>query len=161
MFDIGWSELMALVVIAIVFVGPKDLPRMMRTAGQYAAKVRAMAREFQNSFEDLARETELDELRKEVSDLRGKVTEPMRSLQREMDKPVKIGGGGAGAAASAASATKAEEERGEPLDTGDVSEGIAEAIREAEAVEGYEASEPMPAGGITAAKQAQTRREGE
>ncbi|MEP2829055.1 Sec-independent protein translocase protein TatB [Parvibaculum sp.] len=161
MFDIGWSELMALVVIAIVFVGPRDLPRMMRTAGQYAAKVRAMAREFQNSFEDLARETELDELRKEVSDLRGKVTEPMRSLQREMDKPVKIGGGGAGAAASAVSATKAEEKRGEPLDTGDVSEGIAEAIREAEAVDAYEASEPMPAGDITAEKRAQTKQEGE
>ena len=59
MFDIGWSELLALVVIAIVFVGPKDLPRMMRTAGQYVAKVRAMAREFQTSFEDLARETQL------------------------------------------------------------------------------------------------------
>lgn len=159
MFDIGWSELMALVVIAIIFVGPKDLPRMMRTAGQYVAKVRAMAREFQNSFEDLAREAELDELRKEVSGLRGKVTEPMRSLQREMDKPVKIGGGGAGAAASAA--TEAGEERGEPLDTGDVSEGIAEAIREAEAVEAYETSEPISAGDIAATKRTQTKQEGE
>lgn len=161
MFDIGWSELMALVVIAIVFVGPKDLPRMMRTAGQYVARVKAMAREFQNSFEDLARETELEELRKEVSDLRGKVTEPMRSLQREMDKPVKIGGGGAGAAAAAASAAKAEEEKAEPIDTSNVSEGIAEAIREAEAVEAYKANEPVSAGEVADKDRAPTKREGE
>ena len=165
MFDIGWSELMALVVIAIVFVGPKDLPRMMRTAGQYVARVKAMAREFQNSFEDLARETELEELRKEVSDLRGKVTEPMRSLQREMDKPVKIGGGGAGAAAAAASASasgaKAEEEKAEPIDTSNVSEGIAEAIREAEAVEAYKVNEPVSAGEVADKDRAPTKREGE
>ncbi|MEQ8612122.1 MAG: Sec-independent protein translocase protein TatB, partial [Parvibaculum sp.] len=67
MFDIGWSELLILAAIAIIFVGPKDLPRMMRTIGQYVGKVRAMARDFQSSFEDLARETELEELRKEVS----------------------------------------------------------------------------------------------
>lgn len=161
MFDIGWSELLALVVIAIVFVGPKDLPRMMRTAGQYVAKVRAMAREFQNSFEDLARESELDELRKEVSALRGQVTEPMRSLKREMDKPVKIGGGGAGAAAAAASAAKAEEERAQPLDTSEVSEGIAASIREAEAIEAYEANEPAPAVDAPQTQPVQTRREGE
>lgn len=156
MFDIGWSELLALVVIAIVFVGPKDLPRMMRTAGQYVAKVRAMAREFQTSFEDLARETELEELRKEVSSLRGHVTEPMRSLQREIDKPLKIGGGGAGAEAAAASAAKAEEERAEPLDTSGVSDGIADTIREAEAVEAHGAGEPASAGGSP-----ETKRDGE
>ncbi|MDZ4381394.1 MAG: Sec-independent protein translocase protein TatB [Parvibaculum sp.] len=146
MFDIGWSELLALVVIAIVFVGPKDLPRMMRTAGQYVAKVRAMAREFQTSFEDLARETELEELRKEVSSLRGHVTEPMRSLQREIDKPLKAGGG-AGAETVKTS---------QPLDTSGVSDGIAGTIREAEAVEAYGASEPAPIGGTP-----ETKRDGE
>ena len=146
MFDIGWSELLALVVIAIVFVGPKDLPRMMRTAGQYVAKVRAMAREFQTSFEDLARETELEELRKEVSSLRGHVTEPMRSLQREIDKPLKAGGG-AGAETVKTS---------QPLDTGGVSDGIAGTIREAEAVEAYGVSEPASIGGTP-----ETKRDGE
>ncbi len=156
MFDIGWSELLALVVIAIVFVGPKDLPRMMRTAGQYVAKVRAMAREFQSSFEDLARESELDELRKEVSALKGQVAEPMRALQREIDKPVKIGGGGAGAEAAVASAAKAEEERAAPLDTSGLSDGIADSIREAEAVEAFGHEAPPSAG-----QGAQTKREGE
>ncbi|MEQ9530061.1 MAG: Sec-independent protein translocase protein TatB [Parvibaculaceae bacterium] len=142
MFDIGWSELLILAAIAIIFVGPKDLPRMMRTIGQYVGKVRAMARDFQSSFEDLARETELEELRKEVSDLKTTATAPLRSLKQEMDKPVKIGGGGAGAAAAAASAAKAEEEKAEPLDTSGVSDGIADSIREAEAVEAYDAGEP-------------------
>jgi sec-independent protein translocase protein TatB len=157
MFDIGWSELLILAAIAIIFVGPKDLPRMMRTIGQYVGKVRAMARDFQSSFEDLARETELEELRKEVSDLKNTATAPLRSLKQEMDKPVKIGGGGVGAEAAAASAAKADEERAEPLDTSGVSEGIAESIREAEAVEAYGKGDPA-AGDDADVK---TRRDGE
>lgn len=78
MFDIGWSELLLVAVLAIIFVGPKDLPRVMRTAGRYAGRMRAMAREFQNSFEDLARESELDELRREMASLREQAT--MRPL---------------------------------------------------------------------------------
>ncbi len=84
MFDIGWSELLLVAVLAIIFVGPKDLPRVMRTAGRYAAKMRAMAREFQNSFEDLARESELDELRKEVSSLRDQTTQPLADMGTPM-----------------------------------------------------------------------------
>ncbi|PKQ04880.1 MAG: twin-arginine translocase subunit TatB, partial [Alphaproteobacteria bacterium HGW-Alphaproteobacteria-11] len=102
MFDIGWSELLIIAAVAIIFVGPKDLPRMMRTIGRYVTKVRSMAREFQSSFEDLARETELDELRKEVTGIRDAATAPLKKLQQEIDKPVKIGAGGAGAAAAAA-----------------------------------------------------------
>ncbi|MDO9127458.1 Sec-independent protein translocase protein TatB [Parvibaculum sp.] len=146
MFDIGWSELLALAAIAIIFVGPKDLPRMMRTIGQYVAKARAMAREFQTSFEDLARETELEELRKEVTGLRNQAVAPLRSLQQEMNKPLAIGGGGAGAAAAAASAARAEEEKRAALDTSGLSPEMAEAVREAEAVEAYGASDPANAG---------------
>lgn len=85
MFDIGWSELLLVAVLAIIFVGPKDLPRLMRTLGQYTARMRAMAREFQNSFEDLARETELDELRKQVADLREGAMRPLTEMQRPFD----------------------------------------------------------------------------
>ncbi|HEY4343623.1 MAG TPA: Sec-independent protein translocase protein TatB [Parvibaculum sp.] len=87
MFDIGWSELLLVAVLAIIFVGPKDLPRLMRTLGQYTAKMRAMAREFQNSFEDLARETELDELRKQVADLRDGAMLPLAEMQRSVEVP--------------------------------------------------------------------------
>lgn len=138
MFDLGWSELLLLMVLAIIFVGPKDLPKMMRTVGQAVAKVRAMAREFQSSFDELARETELEELRKEVASLKNHATKPLRSLQDEISKPVNIGGGGAGADATA----KAEEERRRLLDTSGVSEGIAQSIREAEEIEAFGANEP-------------------
>ena len=82
MFDMGWSELLLVAVLAIVFVGPKDLPRVMRTVGQYVAKMRAMMREFQNSFEDLARESELEELRKQVAEMRETAMKPLADLQR-------------------------------------------------------------------------------
>ncbi len=63
MFDIGWSEILVLAVLAIIVVGPKDLPVMLRNIGRYTAKMRSMAREFQDGISDMARETELSELR--------------------------------------------------------------------------------------------------
>jgi len=77
MFDIGWTELLLVAVLAIIFVGPRDLPRVMRTIGQYTARMRKMAREFQQNFEDLARETELEDLRKEMAELRGQAMAPV------------------------------------------------------------------------------------
>lgn len=66
MLDIGWWELVLLAVLAVIVVGPKDLPRMMVTAGRYMARLRAMAAEFQRGFEDVARQTELEDLKKEI-----------------------------------------------------------------------------------------------
>ncbi|MFO7855255.1 MAG: Sec-independent protein translocase protein TatB, partial [Paracoccaceae bacterium] len=63
MFDIGWTELLVLGAIALIVVGPKDLPGLLRTLGQTAGKARRMAREFQNSMEDAAREADVSELR--------------------------------------------------------------------------------------------------
>jgi sec-independent protein translocase protein TatB len=69
MFDIAWTELLVILVVALVVVGPKDLPRMMRTVGQWAGRARAMADQFRRSFDDMARQSELDELRAEVNRL--------------------------------------------------------------------------------------------
>jgi len=69
MFDIAWSELLVIIIVALVVVGPKDLPRLMRTAGQWAGRARAMADQFRRSFDDIARQSELDELRTEVNRL--------------------------------------------------------------------------------------------
>src|SRR6267378_1791819 len=69
MFDIAWSELLVIIVVALVVVGPKDLPRLMRTAGQWAGRARAMADQFRRSFDDMARQAELDDLRAEVNKL--------------------------------------------------------------------------------------------
>jgi sec-independent protein translocase protein TatB len=70
MFDVGWSELLVIAVVAIIVIGPKDLPRLMRTFGQYAGKVRRVAAEFQREFEDAMREAEVDEVRKALESVR-------------------------------------------------------------------------------------------
>src|SRR5215471_6566542 len=69
MFDVSWSELLVIIVVALVVVGPKDLPRLMRSVGQWAGRARAMADQFRRSFDDMARQSELDELRREVQKL--------------------------------------------------------------------------------------------
>ena len=65
--DIGWMELLVIGIVALIVVGPKDLPLMLRKVGRAVAKARAMANEFRASFDEMARQSELDELRKEVN----------------------------------------------------------------------------------------------
>ena len=67
MFDIGWSELLVIGSIALIVVGPKDLPGLLRTLGKYAAQARGMAREFQRSMEEAAREADISDI-KELRD---------------------------------------------------------------------------------------------
>jgi sec-independent protein translocase protein TatB len=69
MFDIGWSELLVIAVVAIVVVGPKDLPRMLRTFGNYAGKARKVANDFKRQFDEALREAELDDVRKSVEEM--------------------------------------------------------------------------------------------
>ena len=66
MFDIGWSEMALILLVALIVIGPKDLPRVARTVGQWVGKGRAMAREFQRALEDMAREAELDKVKNEI-----------------------------------------------------------------------------------------------
>ncbi len=66
MFDIGWSEMALILLVALVVIGPRDLPRVARTMGKWVAKGRAMAREFQTAIEDMAREAELDKVKSEI-----------------------------------------------------------------------------------------------
>jgi sec-independent protein translocase protein TatB len=64
MFDFGWSEIVVIGAIALVVIGPKDLPKALRTGGMLMRRARSMAREFQNSVDDMIREAELDDIRK-------------------------------------------------------------------------------------------------
>jgi sec-independent protein translocase protein TatB len=66
MFDIGWSEMAVVAVVALVVIGPKDLPKLLRTVGEWTGKARALAREFQGHLDELARQSELDELKKQA-----------------------------------------------------------------------------------------------
>jgi sec-independent protein translocase protein TatB len=88
MFDIGWSELLIIAVVAIVVVGPKDLPRLMRTFGHYAGKLRRAAADFQRQFEDAMRETELEEVKKAIDSVRS--TETVVDLKAPIDKPIML-----------------------------------------------------------------------
>ncbi len=81
--DIGWVELLIIAAAAIIVVGPKDLPRLMRILGQWMGKARGLAREFQRSFDDLIRESELEDLRKEVEDL--KSLNPIDDIKKALD----------------------------------------------------------------------------
>jgi len=63
MFDIGWSEMVFVVIIAILVIGPKDLPKTIATIGKYIRKAKGFAREFQTGIDDLAREADLDDLK--------------------------------------------------------------------------------------------------
>ena len=65
-FDIGWPELLLIGVVALVVIGPKDLPRALRTAGFWVRKARTLSREFQSSVDQMIREAELDEVRQEL-----------------------------------------------------------------------------------------------
>ena len=68
--EIGGLELLVIAAVALIVVGPKDLPIMLRKLGQFTAKIRGMANEFRASFDEMARQSELDELRKEVEAMR-------------------------------------------------------------------------------------------
>src|SRR5262245_5099731 len=82
MFDIGWSEILVIIVVAIVVVGPKDLPRLMGTFGHYAGKLRRAAADFQRQFDEAMREAELAEVKKAM--------ESVRAETETLDQPVML-----------------------------------------------------------------------
>ena len=84
MFDIGWSELFVIVLVAVVVVGPKDLPKMMRTLGRWTGRARAMADQFRRSFEDMARQSELEEMRAEMMKLHNEKS--LADIKRQTDQ---------------------------------------------------------------------------
>lgn len=81
----GAAEMVLIGVLALIVVGPKDLPVLMRRVGQMLAKMRGLAAEFRASFDEMARQSELDELRKEVENLRNSASAPLTNVQSEMD----------------------------------------------------------------------------
>src|SRR3954471_9623178 len=72
--EVGGVEVLAIAALALIIIGPKDLPVMLRKFGKFVGKMRAMAQEFRSSFDELARQSELDELRKEIEAMRAAQT---------------------------------------------------------------------------------------
>jgi sec-independent protein translocase protein TatB len=69
MFDLGWGELLLIGVVALVVIGPKELPHAFRTLGQWMAKARALARDFQGHLDDLMRESQVDDMKREFNEM--------------------------------------------------------------------------------------------
>lgn len=90
--QIGFFEIVVIAVIALVVVGPKELPRLMRMAGKFAAQARRMAGEFQSAFNQMARESELEDMRREIEALKrnNPVTETKREVEAAL-RPVETG----------------------------------------------------------------------
>jgi sec-independent protein translocase protein TatB len=79
--DLSAAHIFLLVVVALVVVGPKDLPSLLRKIGQFMARLRGMANEFRASFDEMARQSELDELRREVAAMRSAAAKPMEEFR--------------------------------------------------------------------------------
>jgi sec-independent protein translocase protein TatB len=86
MFDIGWMELMVIGVVALIVVGPKDMPEMFRQLGRFMAKIRSMGREFSRAMEQAAKESGVDEVRRDLKAATNPVATGMQSLKSAADK---------------------------------------------------------------------------
>jgi sec-independent protein translocase protein TatB len=95
MFDIGWSELVVIAVVALIAIGPKELPGVLRMVGQWMGKARKMAAEFQGQFQEAMREAEMADLKKSFDEVREAASgftggNVMTSLQKDVSESLRI-----------------------------------------------------------------------
>src|SRR5579862_1684383 len=86
MFDISWTEFLLIGVVALIVIGPKELPTVMRTLGQYTRKIRGMAADFQNQFQEAMREAEMADLKKQVDDMASDIKnyDPLKEVRTDL-----------------------------------------------------------------------------
>jgi sec-independent protein translocase protein TatB len=87
MFDIGWGELIVIGVVALIAIGPKELPGALRAMGHWMGKIRRMAADFQNQFQEAMREAEMADLKKQVDTLTSSF-DPIESVRRDIESAV-------------------------------------------------------------------------
>jgi sec-independent protein translocase protein TatB len=90
MFDIGWGELVVIGIVALIAIGPKELPTVLRSLGQWMGKIKRMANEFQGQFQEALREAEMADLKKHADELTSAVTDatkfdPLADLNKSME----------------------------------------------------------------------------
>ncbi len=95
MFDIGWSELVVIAVVALIAIGPKELPGVLRMVGQWMGKARKMAGEFQGQFQEAMREAEMADLKKSFDEVKDVATgmspgNVMTSLQKDVSESLRL-----------------------------------------------------------------------
>jgi sec-independent protein translocase protein TatB len=88
MFGLGWGEMVVIGIVALIAIGPKELPTVLRSLGQWIGKIRRMANEFQGQFQEALREAELTDLKKHAEDLTAGISnfDPMADTQKEMER---------------------------------------------------------------------------
>ncbi|HZP75216.1 MAG TPA: Sec-independent protein translocase protein TatB [Pseudolabrys sp.] len=90
MFELDWGKLVIIGVVALIVIGPKELPGVLRTIGQWMGKVRRMASEFQGQFQEAMREAEMADLKKQVDDISAAASgvgnfDPLASAHKELE----------------------------------------------------------------------------
>jgi sec-independent protein translocase protein TatB len=91
MFGLGWGEMVVIGIVALIAIGPKELPTVLRTIGQAMGKIRRMANEFQGQFQEALREAELTDLKKHADDIATDISkmsnfDPMADTQKEVER---------------------------------------------------------------------------
>lgn len=166
MFDMSWGEVMVIGAVALIVIGPKDLPKALRTVGQVTGKLRRMAAEFQGQFQEAMREAELDDAKRQLQGLNESVSSlnkgfnPMQTIRDELKGAVEGSPGQEKSPAETVSdaAAQGRGEAGPPVPVEpavalpvpsvppivDPAESIAETLRK-EAAAREAASQPPPA----------------
>lgn len=119
MFELDWGKLVIIGIVALIAIGPKELPTVLRTLGQWVAKIRRMAGEFQGQFQEALREAEMADLKKQAEDLHSAVTDvahfdPLADINKSLEadanpKPEPASAEAAGEAAAAAPVAPVEQ----------------------------------------------------
>lgn len=118
MFDIGWSEILVIAVVAIVVVGPKELPRMLRSFGKTMGSVRRMSNDFKRQFDEALREAEreagLEDTKKQLQ----AATKPLSDIRKDFDATMRPSTATAPKPSPAPEKPAAEPHEAEPIKTG-------------------------------------------
>lgn len=88
MLDIGWSELLIIAVVAILVVGPKDLPRMLRQLGNYVGKIKRTANEFKSQFDEAIKDSELDDIKSSVDEIAS--ANPIQDIKSDIEESLDV-----------------------------------------------------------------------
>ena len=124
MLDMSWGEVMVIGAVALIIIGPKDLPKALRTVGQVTGKLRRMAAEFQGQFNEAIREAELDDVKRQLQGVNESVSSlntnfnPIQTIKDELKGAVEtpvVGSEGAAAGQPAGTAVQAQGEAGLPV----------------------------------------------
>jgi sec-independent protein translocase protein TatB len=87
MFDISWTEFLLIGIVALIVIGPKELPAVMRSLGQWTRKIRSLAADFQNQFHEAMREAEMADLKKQVDDMASDIKhyDPLKDVRSDVE----------------------------------------------------------------------------